>query len=206
MRKMKSLEAQRRRHIIDCTIAVLVRDGVAGTSLSRVASEAKVAKGIICYYFGSKDGLFDAALASVREQMVGAVVDGAEALDDEWQRVSAFVVGHLSYVRKNRAEVLALRHLASTRAGGSEVSDHLAVWREQKAWLVGTLTAGQDRGAFRSFDPDVVATAISGALESGLLQWAHDATIDLDLYAGQLLDLFEPGVCEPVVEPQLASA
>lgn len=203
---MKSLEAQRRRHIIDCTITVLVRDGVAGTSLSRVASEAKVAKGIICYYFASKDGLFDAVLASVRERMVEAVIADAEALDDEWQRVSAFVSGHLTYVRKHRAEVLALRHLASTRAGGSEVSDHLAVWREQKDWLVGTLTAGQDRGAFKAFDAGVVATAISGALESGLLQWAHDATIDLDLYAGQLLDLFEPGVCEPTPEAQLASA
>lgn len=203
---MKSLEAQRRRHIIDCTIAVLVRNGVAGTSLSRVASEAKVAKGIICYYFTSKDGLFDAVLASVRERMVDAVIGDAEALDDEWQRVSAFVTGHLAYVRKHRAEVLALRHLASTRAGGSEVSDHLAVWREQKDWLVGTLTAGQDRGAFKSFNAGVVATAISGALESGLLQWAHDATIDLDLYARQLLELFEPGVCEPVAEVHLASA
>ncbi|MGV3575368.1 MAG: TetR/AcrR family transcriptional regulator [Devosia sp.] len=203
---MKSLEAQRRRHIINCTITVLAHYGVAGTSLSRVASEAKVAKGIICYYFGSKDGLFDAVLASVRERMVVAVVENVDAHDDEWQRVSAFVTGHLTYVQKHRAEVLALRHLASTRAGGSEVSDHLAIWREQKDWLVGTLIAGQDRGAFKVFDAGVVATAISGALESGLLQWAHDATIDLDLYAGQLLDLFEPGVCEPAPETQLASA
>lgn len=203
---MKSLEAQRRRHIIDCTIIVLVRDGVAGTSLSRVAAEAKVAKGIICYYFGSKDGLFDAVLDRVRNRMVAAIVADAEALDDEWQRVSAFVTGHLAYVRKHRSELLALRHLAATRAGGSEVSDHLSVWREQKSWLVDTLTAGQDRGAFKSFDADVVATAISGALESGLLQWAHDATIDLDIYADQLLDLFEPGVREAAIDSQLGPA
>lgn len=203
---MRSLEAKRRRHIIDCTIAVLVRDGVEGTSLSRVAAEAKVAKGIICYYFGSKDGLYDAVLASVRERMVQAIVENAEALDDEWQRVSAFVTGHLDYVRRHRSEVLALRHLAATRAGGSAVSDHLSVWREQQVWLVDTLTAGQDRGAFRSFDAGVVATAIAGALESGLLQWAHDATIDLDLYADQLLDLFEPGVREVAGEQQLRSA
>lgn len=202
----ESLEAQRRRHIIGCTIDVLVRDGVAGTSLSRVAAEAKVAKGIICYYFGSKDGLFDAVLASVRERMVTAVLEKSRVADDEWQRVSAFVIGHLTYVRTHRAEMLALRHLASTRAGGSEVSDHLAVWREQRDWLADTLTAGQVRGTFKSFDPAVVATAISGALESGLLQWAHDATIDLDLYADQLLGLFEPGLCAPLPEMHLASA
>lgn len=201
-----SLEARRRRHIIGCTIDVLVRDGVAGTSLSRVAAEAKVAKGIICYYFGSKNGLFDAVLAGIREHMVAAVLEEAGAAEGNWPGVAAFIVGHLAYVRNHRAEMLALRHLASTRAGGSDISDHLAIWREQKAWLIDALTAGQDRGAFKAFDAAVVATAISGALESGLLQWAHDATIDLDLYASQLLDLFGPGICEPPPEAQRASA
>ncbi|WP_175528439.1 TetR/AcrR family transcriptional regulator [Devosia crocina] len=201
---MKPTEAQRRRHIIDSTIAVLVRDGVEGTSLSRVAGEAGVAKGIICYYFSSKDGLYDAVLASVRERMVNAVLADAEALDDPWQRICTFVTAHLRYVRRHRAGLLALRHLAATRAGGSEVSDHLAVWREQKAWLAATLTEGQESGAFRSFDTVVVATAISGALESGLLQWAHNPALDLDRYARQLLDLFEPGICEALDERRFA--
>lgn len=203
---MTALEDMRRRHIIDCTIAVLVRDGVADTSLSRIATEAKVAKGIICYYFGSKEGLYDAVLASIGERMIAALVADAEAIDDEWRRITAFVGGHLNYARTHRAELLALRHLSSTRAGGSQVTDHLAIWRDQRAWLVDTLTAGQHRGTFQAFDPLAVATAISGALEGGLLQWAHDETLDLDLYAGQLLDLFEPGVCIPAPERQALRA
>lgn len=194
---MESLEAKRRRHIIDSTIRVLVRDGVAGTSLSRVAREAKVAKGIICYYFKSKDQLYDAVLASVRERTVAAAIEEAEALDDAWGRISTFIAAQLTHVRNRRSEILALRHLASTRAGGSAASDHLAVWREQQAWLAEALMAGQRSGAFKAFDVQVVASAISGAIESGLLQWAHDPAVDLDHRAEQLLALFEPGVRDP---------
>lgn len=194
MATVASVEAKRRRHIVDSTIRVLVRDGVAGTSLSRVATEAKVAKGIICYYFKSKDQLYDAVLVSVRERMVEAAIAEADGLDDAWERISTFIAAHLTEVRGRRAEILALRHLASTSAGGSMASDHLAVWREQQAWLAQALVEGQRAGTFKSFDVQVVANAISGAIESGLLQWAHDPSVDLDHRTGQLLALFEPGV------------
>ncbi|MET3925233.1 TetR/AcrR family transcriptional regulator [Devosia sp. 2618] len=198
---MDTLETQRRRNIIDCTISVLVRDGVAGTSLSRVAKEAKVAKGIICYYFKSKDGLYDAVLTSVRDRTVAAAITKTERLDDAWERISAFVAAYLAHVRDHRAEVLALRHLASTNAGGSAASDHLSVWREQQTWLADVLTAGQQSGDFKDFDVQVVANALSGAIESGLLQWAHDPEADLDNRAEQLLALFEPGVRDTQFDP-----
>lgn len=198
---MGSLEEKRRRHIIDSTIRVLVRDGVAGTSLSRVAREAKVAKGIICYYFKSKDQLYDAVLVGVRERTVAAAIAEAEALDHAWARIAAFITAHLTPVRGRRAEILALRHLASTNAGGSAASDHLAVWRDQQAWLADELMEGQLSGAFKPFDVQVVANAICGAIESALLQWAYDPGVDLKHRAGQLLALFEPGLLATVNHP-----
>lgn len=194
MATVASLEAKRRRHIIDSTVRVLVREGVAGTSLSRVAREAKVAKGIICYYFKSKDQLYDAVLVGVRERAVAAAIAEAELLDDAWARIATFIAAHLSPERGRRAEILALRHLASTNAGGSATSDHLSVWREQQAWLANALTEGQASGAFKPFDVQVVASAICGAIETGLLQWAHDPKVDLGHRTAQLLALFEPGV------------
>lgn len=180
---------------------VLARDGPAGTSLSRIAREAKVSKGIICYYFDNKDGLFDAVLTSVRERLAAAAIAEALLPEDAWQQISAFIVAHLTYVRRHRTEILALRHLASTRAGGTDMSDHLAVWSDQRDWLARALAEGQECGAFKAFDVTVAATAISGALENGLLRWAHDPAIDLEAYAQQLLALFEGGVRDLRPEP-----
>lgn len=196
MGSVTSPEAERRGHIIDSTIRVLARDGVAATSLSRVAREARVAKGIICYYFKSKDQLYDAVLSHMREGMVAAAAEEAENADDAWERVAVFISTHLTHMSDRRTDVLALRQLASTSAGGSPITDHLSVWQEHRDWLAGALTEGQEVGAFKDFDADLVATAISGAMENALLQWAHDPEVDLDQRAEQLLALFEPGLRE----------
>ena len=188
-------EEARRRHIIGSTIAVLARDGLVETSLSRVATEAKVAKGIICYYFGSKSGLFDAVLDAVRQEMLCHALAATRGKVRPWDKVTAFFLGHVDYVHRHRHEILALRHLASTSAGGSALTDHHGIWRDQRTWLSETFYAGQGSGVFQAFDVATIAMAMSGALESGVLQWAYDAAFDLDGYARQLLALFESGVC-----------
>jgi|GEM_PF-4131613 len=187
-------QEQRRQHIIDSTIRVLARDGLTGASLSRVAAEAKVAKGILCYYFTNKDGLFDAVLGYVQGSMLKAALHSADQGVDGWQQVSNFIAGHLAYVNANRDEVLAIRNLGSTRAGGSDVSDHLSIWTNQRAWLVSALSAGQSRGEFKYFDPGIASTAILGAMESALIQWAHDPTVDMETTAEHLVSFFKASV------------
>lgn len=196
MATVGSLEAARRRHIIDCAVRVIARGGLAETSLSRVAREAKVAKGIICYYFESKDGLFAAVLERLRERTFLAAVAKADTYEEEWGRISAFVAAHLRQMRDRRLEVIAIRHLAATLASGSKYRGKQppTIWREQREWLASTLIAGQHSGTFKQFDADVVAGAISGAIESALGQLAHDPQVDLDHCSTQLLALFEPGV------------
>jgi AcrR family transcriptional regulator len=167
-------QEQRRQHIIDSTIRVLARDGLTGASLSRVAAEAGAAKGILCYYFTNKDGLFDAVLGYVQNSMLNAALRNADQGADCWQQVSNFIVAHLDYVNDNRDEVLAIRNLGSTRAGGSDVSDHLSIWTNQRDWLIAALSSGQSLGEFKDFDAGIASTAILGAMESALIQWAHE--------------------------------
>jgi TetR/AcrR family fatty acid metabolism transcriptional regulator len=187
-------QEQRRQHIIDSTIRVLARDGLTGASLSRVAAEAGAAKGILCYYFTNKDGLFDAVLGYVQNSMLNAALRNADQGADCWQQVSNFIVAHLDYVNDNRDEVLAIRNLGSTRAGGSDVSDHLSIWTNQRDWLIAALSSGQSLGEFKDFDAGIASTAILGAMESALIQWAHDPAVDMKTTAEHLVRFFEASV------------
>ncbi len=69
--------------ILDATLAVLGRDGVAGVSMRAVAREAGVAVGLANYYFDSKTALISAALRRIGEQDLELVrpTDGADAVD-----------------------------------------------------------------------------------------------------------------------------
>lgn len=67
--------------ILDATLAVLAREGMAGVSMRAVAREADVAVGLANYYFENKTALISAALRRVGEQDA-ALVAPARVGDD----------------------------------------------------------------------------------------------------------------------------
>lgn len=58
-----------RRRILETAIEVFARDGYEGASTRKLAEEAGVNLPAIQYYFGSKEGLYRAAIAHIGEQI-----------------------------------------------------------------------------------------------------------------------------------------
>ncbi len=69
------------QRILDATLAVLARNGVAGVSVRAVAAEAGVARGLAGYYFANKSGLISAALRRIGEQDLDLVEPAADGVD-----------------------------------------------------------------------------------------------------------------------------
>ena len=70
----KSLETQRRTELTAAAFTMLCEDGLAATTLTRVAQSVGVTKGMVLHYFGSKDALFEAVMlflnAQLRDDMI----------------------------------------------------------------------------------------------------------------------------------------
>jgi TetR/AcrR family fatty acid metabolism transcriptional regulator len=64
------IEAARRAQIIECTIETIASLGHAQASLAQIAARAGISKGVISYYFGSKDALIDQVVAEIYEAAV----------------------------------------------------------------------------------------------------------------------------------------
>ena len=60
MAKNGPIRDQRRRELIQATIAVIARHGYSGTTVARVARKAGVSTGLMNFHFDSKDRLFRA--------------------------------------------------------------------------------------------------------------------------------------------------
>lgn len=69
------------QRILDATLAVLARNGVAGVSVRAVATEAGVARGLAGYYFQNKRGLIAAALRRIGEQDLELVLPAGDSAD-----------------------------------------------------------------------------------------------------------------------------
>jgi AcrR family transcriptional regulator len=80
-------EAGRRIQIVRAAAAVLGRQGYAETSLKDVAREARVAPGLLHYYFDSKEELLLEVVMVTERQMVADWKAVVEAVEDPLERI-----------------------------------------------------------------------------------------------------------------------
>jgi AcrR family transcriptional regulator len=85
-------DPDRRSRILDIATDLFGRQGIAGTSMSSIAREARVTPALMHYYFGNRDSLIDAL---VMERLQPAVAGVAQAMagagDDLRGQIHCFV-------------------------------------------------------------------------------------------------------------------
>lgn len=192
---MSFIEEQRRRQIIDATINVLARHGVAQTSLSRIAAEAGISKSIISYHFDGKDAVFEQLFAIVGARIEAALVPEIDRAQTSWERIAAYIGGQIAYMRAHRSELLAIGHIALSHIGSGTTPDYLTrAGIEERDLLRGWLEDGQADRSFVAFDPEVMATTLSSAIEGVLSHWASQPEMDLQHHAEELIALFSRAI------------
>jgi AcrR family transcriptional regulator len=83
--KNKRSDSERKKQILQCTIAEISDNGILGLRMSRIARNAKVTIPLISKYFGSRSGLIAVALGDWYEDYVNQ----SRAVIDSWIDSSA---------------------------------------------------------------------------------------------------------------------
>ncbi|MEM7121597.1 MAG: TetR family transcriptional regulator C-terminal domain-containing protein [Pseudomonadota bacterium] len=113
-RTQPEINEYRRRLLMEATIDMLAKKGVAGATVRAITKQAGTSHGLIGHYYANKDELLVAAL----QHLFGRIVDGtskaiAAAGDDMVARLYAWPRGMFSttvFSPTNRAAFLALWH------------------------------------------------------------------------------------------------
>lgn len=191
---MSFIEAARRKQIIDATIRVLVHQGYAKASLSRIAGEAGISKSIISYHFAGKDELFEQVFLTVAERAGEAITPHMAVARSPAESIAAYIRHQIGYMHAHREELIAIGALAVNH-GGPEGPDYIArMGREEQDLLETLFKAGQQSGQFRAFDTGLIATTLAKAIEGVLDQWARKPETDPDACAEDLIALFLRGI------------
>jgi TetR/AcrR family transcriptional regulator, transcriptional repressor of bet genes len=93
--KLTKLSDIRRRELRRAAVAVMQREGVAGTTLEKVAAEAGASKGIVLHYFRNKQELFEQAMREANLELRDRVVASLERAETPFQRIWAVVEENL---------------------------------------------------------------------------------------------------------------
>jgi len=149
---VRELSAQATREsLLRAAIKVFAKHGLSGASIEKISQQAKSHDRMVYYYFGSKEGLFVAAL----EETYRRFNEAEAALDLDLGRpvesLLALVSFMMSYYRRNPEFVTLLnsenlhrgRHIGKSLRSGEYSSHAIAV-------VDRVLTSGVERGLFRA--------------------------------------------------------
>ncbi|MGW8378019.1 TetR family transcriptional regulator [Streptomyces sp. ODS28] len=129
---------RKREVIIDATLRIVERDGVAAITHRAVAREADIPASSVCYYYATLDDLLVAALTEASEayivQLRELVADGGDALEG-LARVIAEAGG------PNRLRALAERELTLLASRRPALRPIALRWRETVAEVARHYTA-----------------------------------------------------------------
>jgi AcrR family transcriptional regulator len=193
VRKQQSfIETARRRQLIECAIETIASLGYARASLSEIARRAKTSKGVISYYFASRDALIQEVVGTIfaaADAFMKAETGGGAKAPDLLRR---YIRSNVEFLRTHRTEVLALAHILTTARDrkGKPLMDATKYDPVIEA-VEQILKHGQKEGDFRRFSTRVMAVAIRGAIDGIPGQMMAHPDLDLAAYAEEMVVLFD---------------
>lgn len=172
--------ADRRRAIIDATLAVARRQGLGATTVRDVGAEMGTSSGLIHHYFESMDAVLAAAFEQAADAdierartAIGAQADGPSKLDTF---IASYAPAQSDWTMQLWLDAWSE---AARRPALQRVSRQLN--REWQALVREIVEQGVEEGEFQADDPDASAWRLLSVLDGLALQVvAHDALISRD--------------------------
>ena len=165
----RELSGEKAQRIVDAMRTSVGLRGTTGSTFDHVAREAGVSRGLLHYYFGTKERLLvevvrrDCDLRMERMSETVAGVDSADAL------LGALVQSLNETIAESPEFFVILLELHTLARRNEEIAAEVAeLHRRVRLHLAGILAAARDQGAIElAEDPEVVAEVLF-ALADGL--------------------------------------
>lgn len=186
------IEAARRAQIIECAIETLAALGYAQASLAQIAKRAGISKGVIVYYFSSKEELFEQVVKAIYAE--GAHIMGPliSAQPTAAYMLQTYIRTNVEYIGEHRMQMMAIREIVlNFRGQDGKLRFGLVNEGPILEALEALLRKGQHGGEFRHFDVRVMAVTIRRAIDTLPNLLEANPNLDAEVYASELVTLFD---------------
>lgn len=185
-------EAARRTQIIACAIETLATLGYAQASLAHIAKRAGISKGVIVYYFKSREELFEQVIQAIDTEGACLLGPPIAAQPTATLMLRTYIQTNVEDIGTHRLQMLASREIIlNVRPADGKLRSGLLKESSILDALEAMLRKGQHDGEFRAFDPRVMALTIRQAID-GVPRWlSANPNLDVEAYACELVTLFD---------------
>jgi TetR/AcrR family transcriptional repressor of bet genes len=203
----RRLDDVRKPQILAAAVQLLVEEGLASVRVADVARRAGTSATSVIYYFGTKDALFEEAIAGADDAFYAALLADVERLDSGVDRLAWLVVSSSAtdWLLWMDLWVYARRHPEMLAA-------HRRFDQRFRAMIADSIRHGHARGEWSAVEADAVALRL-GSLMRGLAVHValgeHEVTsermVDQCLHAAALELGCEPAVLHAAAHRQAAA-
>jgi AcrR family transcriptional regulator len=176
----RRLDSEKARRIVEAMRASVALRGAAGSTFDHVAQEAGVSRGLLHYYFGSKERLLVEVVrrdSEVRMQRLEQQLAGADSID---AIVDVLVRQLEDYVADDSGAHAIIHELFSVSRRNDEVRGELAeLYRKTRGQVADVLRAKEADGVVRlRGEPESVASILFALGDGMELQLICDPAWD----------------------------
>lgn len=192
------VEKARRRQIIDATVTTVARDGFAAATLSQIAVEAGVSKGLISYHFADKRELMIAVVGTVGERVFVHVHQRLDPASPPAERLRALIIRSAAYGVDHWEEIVAFGDIVlNLRDADGTLHFTLAGYEASYAFVASLVRAGQRDGSIGTVDARVFAITFQSAIDAMFGYKRLNPEHDLAAHAEALADLLVDSITNP---------
>jgi AcrR family transcriptional regulator len=185
----RRLEGDKAQRIIAAMRASVGQRGASGSTFDHVAREAGVSRGLLHYYFGSKERLLVEVVrhdCDVRNRNMDERLANAQTVDEI---LDALVVGLEEFLEDDAGGQAVIYEMLSASRHSEEIRAELAeLYRQWRERLAGWLRTKEREGVIRlQADPEAVASILFSLGDGFGIQvladpdWDKQAAFDLGL-------------------------
>jgi AcrR family transcriptional regulator len=158
----RRLEGEKAQRIIAAMRASVGKRGAAGSTFDHVAREAGVSRGLLHYYFGSKEQLLVEVVrhdCEVRNRNMDERLERAGSVDEI---LDALVVGLNEFIEDDAGGQAVIYEMLSASRHSEEIRAELAeLYRQWRERLAGWLRVKEREGVIRlQAEPEAVASIL----------------------------------------------
>jgi AcrR family transcriptional regulator len=191
----RTLEGEKAQRIIAAMRASVGKRGAAGSTFDHVAREAGVSRGLLHYYFGSKERLLVEVVRHDSELRNQAMNERLAAASSVEEIVAALVVGLEEFIEDERANRSVVYEMLSASKHSDEIKAEMAeLYRTWRANLADGLRRKEAEGVIRlEADPEAVASILFSLGDGFGIQvvsdpdWDREAAFELGVRAARRL-------------------
>ena len=188
-----SLKERRKNEIISAAVKIFSDKGFYKTKVKDITDSLDMSTGTFYIYFNNKEDLFLEAIDDVVKSIVGGA---AKAIMNEKDFVMRMLLrAKVFFEQYSRySEILNQLRAEMTRDSKWFQERVKGIYQDLTRPLITEFTEAINQGIIRPIDPDLIAYAVTGLIETLSFRMTMDETYTIDRVIGFLIDFFMNGI------------